>query len=80
MSHLERIRWGEVEPRIQRVFESFFQARGNVPNLFRVMGHRPELLSTFNAHFQAVLAPGALTVRFKELLALRVSTLNHCRY
>lgn len=80
MSHLRRLNWGEAEPRVQRVFESFFAARGNVPNLFRVLGHRPELLSTFNAHFNAVLGEGAVSIRLKELLAVRVSLLNGCRY
>ncbi len=81
MSHLERLRWGEVEPRLQRIFEHFHAERGNVPNLFRVMGRRPELMTTFNAHFGAVLsADGTLTVGFKEMLAVRVSQINECRY
>ena len=43
MSYLKRLRWGEVEPRVQRVFESFHASRGNVPNLFRVLGRRPSV-------------------------------------
>ncbi len=80
MSYVDRLRWGEVEPRIQRIFESFYEARGNVPNLFRVMGRRPELLTTFNAHFAAVMGEGTLPVRLKELVAVRVSQVNRCEY
>lgn len=80
MSHLRRLEWGEGEPRVQRVFDSLYAQRGNVPNLFRVLGHRPELLSTFNAHFAAVLGEGTVSVRLKELIAVRVSQINHCRY
>ena len=81
MSYLERLRWGAVEPRLQRIFERFHAERGNVPNLFRVMGRRPELMKTFNAHFGAVLSEqGTLSVGFKEMLAVRVSQINDCGY
>jgi alkylhydroperoxidase family enzyme len=80
MSFIERIRWGEAEPRVQRVFETLYEARGNVPNLFRVMGRRPELLSSFNAHFGKVMGEVTLSMRRKELIAVRVSMLNECRY
>ena len=81
MSYLERLNWGEGEPRLQRIFEKFYDERGNVPNLFRVMGRRPALLTSFNAHFAAVLSgDGTLDVRFKEMLAVRVSQINECGY
>ena len=80
MSRLPRARWGEVDPAVQRVFESFWKARGNVPNLFRVLAHRPPLLRTFTTHFDTVMGEGRLDVRLKELVAVRVSQLNRCRY
>jgi len=80
VSYLPRARWGEVEDSIQEVFERFWNARGNVPNLFRVLALRPELFRTFNAHFDAVLGPGTLDIRLKELVAVRVSQLNGSRY
>ena len=80
MSRIERLRWGHVEPRIQRVFESFFESRGNVPNLFRVMGRRPPLLTSFNAHFGQVMGEGTVSIRLKELVAVRVSQINDCGY
>ena len=80
MSYLPRTRWGEVEASIQEVFERFWNARGNVPNLFRVLALRPELFRTFNAHFDSVLGQGTLDIRLKELVAVRVSQLNGSRY
>jgi alkylhydroperoxidase family enzyme len=80
LSHLPRANWGEVEPTVQKVFESYFESRGNVPNLFRVLAHRPTLLRTFQHHFGAVMGEGEVSVLFKELLAVRVSQLNACRY
>lgn len=80
MSRLPKTVWGQVEPDVQRAFEAFWKARGNVPNLFRVLAHRPVLFRTFTSHFNAVMGEGAVDVRFKELLAVRVSQLNGCRY
>ena len=80
MAHLPRARWGDVEPPVQRVFESLFEDRGNVPNLFRVLAHRPTLMKTFTHHFNSVLTTGTVEPRLKELLAVRVSTLNACEY
>jgi alkylhydroperoxidase family enzyme len=80
LSYLPRTRWGEVEGSIQEVFERFWDARGNVPNLFRVLALRPELFRTFNAHFDAVLGEGTVDIRLKELVAVRISQLNGSRY
>jgi alkylhydroperoxidase family enzyme len=80
VSRLPRTVWGEVEPAIQRVFDALWKDRGNVPNLFRVLAHRPPLFRTFTAHFQETMGPGRLEVRLKELIAVRVSELNACRY
>jgi alkylhydroperoxidase family enzyme len=80
VSYLERLEWGEGDPKIQRIFEHFYAERGNVPNLFRVMGLRPDLLTTFNAHFGAVMREDTLPVGLKELLAVRVSAINECDY
>jgi len=80
MSYIDRVKWGEGEPRVQKVFESIYKDRGNVPNLFRVMGRKPKLLNSFNAHFAAVMADDTVSTRLKEILVVRVSTLNHCGY
>jgi len=51
-----------------------------VPNLFRVMGHRPELMSSFNNHFGKVMGEGSLSIGLKEMVAVRVSQINDCGY
>lgn len=80
MSKIDRVRWGEAEPRLQRVFDLVYADRGNVPNLYRVMGRRPELMSSFNSHMGKVMGEGQIEVRLKELLAVRVSQVNFCEY
>lgn len=80
MSWLKRLEWGRVDRRLQAVFEKFYEERGNVPNLFRVMGHRAELMTSFNSHFGKVMGEGTLPVALKEMVAVRVSRINECDY
>ena len=80
MSYLERLKWGEVDRRMQAIFEKFYEERGNVPNLFRVMGHCPDLMSSFNNHFGKVMGEGTLPIGLKEMVAVRVSQINECDY
>ena len=67
-------------PEVQRVFEQFLEERGNVPNMFRIMGRLPEHLSTMIAHFGTVMRSGDVPRGLKEMVAVRVSTLNACDY
>ncbi len=65
---------------MQSVFERFLSERGRIPNLFRVAAHRPGIGETLAAHMNAVMGPGTVDVRLKELLAIRVSHINGCEY
>jgi alkylhydroperoxidase family enzyme len=65
---------------VKPIFKAIYEKRGNIPNMFRTMAHRPEILKTMDAHFKAVMAPTTLSVRLKELVVLRVSEINGCDY
>ncbi len=80
MDRVRRISPEETEGRTREIFDLYMRERGNVPNMFRTMAHRPELLQTMIAHFRAVMAPGTVGVRLKELIAVAVSGLNGCEY
>lgn len=67
-------------PEAAEVFERFRAERGNVPNMFRTLALRPEVMSAFDASLRAVLHTGTLPLRLKEMVAVRVSQLNGCRY
>ena len=64
----------------QAVFARFQAERGNVPNMFRTMSLRPEIMQTANAHLAAVLNTGTVSKALKELCIVRVSSLNGCAY
>jgi alkylhydroperoxidase family enzyme len=79
-ARLPRLAPDQVSGATRAIFEAFQRQRGNVPNLFRVAAHRPAIVETLHAHMQAVLGPGEVSVLLKELLAVRVSQINGCRY
>jgi alkylhydroperoxidase family enzyme len=80
MSRLKRLTRDEVPADVRELYETVGKARGNVPNMFRVFAHRPEILKTMQAHLQAVTNGGTVPVRTKELVATLVSRLNRCEY
>jgi hypothetical protein len=70
----------EVAPQVRRIFEAFQKERGNIPNMFRTVGMLPRHLTTMIQHFSTVMNEGEVPVLLKELLSIRVSSLNGCRY
>ena len=48
--------------------------------LFRVMAHRPELMQLSMQLLEATMRGGTVAASLKELLAVRVSQVNHCYY
>ncbi|MGA8089829.1 MAG: carboxymuconolactone decarboxylase family protein [Terracidiphilus sp.] len=77
ISHLDR---SEVNPDLAALFDKVFAQRGNVPNMFRVMAHRPEIFATMQAHFGAVLNTGTVSTKLKELIIVRTSQVNETPY
>ena len=70
----------QVTDAVRELYSNVGKARGNVPNMFRVYAHRPEILQTMVAHMNAVTNTGTVPVRTKELVATLVSRLNSCHY
>jgi uncharacterized peroxidase-related enzyme len=80
MSRISRLDRNEVTPEIAALYDKVFAQRGNVPNMFRVMAHRPEIFSTMQAHFGAVLNTGTVSTKLKELIIVRTSQVNETPY
>jgi alkylhydroperoxidase family enzyme len=65
----------------QTVLQGFFKARNSVPNMFRTYARRPAAMKTANDHMDALWNEETTAdPKLKELLAVRVSVLNECRY
>ena len=70
----------EVTGEIRDIFDTYLRERGNIPNMFRTVAARPQHLQTLIAHFRTVMNEGDVPPLLKELIAVRVSSLNNCRY
>lgn len=80
MPRISRISPSEASPEVKEVFDAFMQTRGNIPNMFRTVAHRPEIMKTMVAHFKAVMETGTVPVKLKELLIVRTTQINRCEY
>jgi uncharacterized peroxidase-related enzyme len=80
MSRISRLDRNEVTPEMAALYDKAFAQRGNVPNMFRVMAHRPEIFATMQAHFGAVLNTGTVSTKLKELIIVRTSQVNDTPY
>ncbi len=80
MPRISRLTRREVDAATGAIYDRYMQQRGNVPNMFRTVAHRPEIFQTMIAHFEAILHTGTLPLRLKELVIVRTSQLNHCDY
>jgi uncharacterized peroxidase-related enzyme len=80
MSRISRLDRNQVSPEMAALYDKAFALRGNVPNMFRVMAHRPEIFATMQAHFGAVLNSGTVPTKLKELIIVRTSQVNVTPY
>ncbi|MFN8548125.1 MAG: carboxymuconolactone decarboxylase family protein [Candidatus Eisenbacteria bacterium] len=80
MARIEKVEVASATGPVREIFDLYQRERGNVPNMFRTVAHRPELLRTMIAHFRAVMAPDAVDLRLKELVVVAVSGINGCDY
>ncbi len=77
ISRLER---GKVGSQTSMIYDRYLRDRGNVPNMFRTMAHRPEIFETAIAHMEAILNTGTLPKALKELVIVRTSQINQTPY
>ena len=80
MARLTKLTKDQVTDDVRESFQRIGAQRGNVPNMFRVYAHRPEILKTMLAHMNAVTNTGTVSIRTKELVATLVSRINRCEY
>jgi alkylhydroperoxidase family enzyme len=80
MARIRPLEPDEVGAGTRAIFDRLFAQRGNIPNMFRTMAVRPEIMATAEAHLRAVFTTGTVAPRLKEMLAVRVSQINDCNY
>ena len=80
MPRISRLNRDQVSGDSLAVYDRVLRDRGNVPNMFRTMAHRPRIFETIIAHMDAVLKTGTLSTALKELVIVRTSQLNCTEY
>jgi uncharacterized peroxidase-related enzyme len=80
MPRIPAIAYEQADPTAKQIFDHYQKERGNVPNMFRTVAHRPEILRTMIAHFRAVMETGTVGAKLKELVIVRTSQINQCEY
>jgi uncharacterized peroxidase-related enzyme len=80
MPRISRLNRDQVSGESLAIYDRVLRDRGNVPNMFRTMAHRPRLFETIIAHMDAVLKTGTLSTALKELVIVRTSQLNCTEY
>jgi AhpD family alkylhydroperoxidase len=69
-----------VTPEAAAVYDALLAQRGVVPNMFKVLAHAPGIAQGVAGFLKALLSDGALSGWYKELLAVRISTLHESEY
>jgi alkylhydroperoxidase family enzyme len=77
---ISRLDKSQVDSSTAEIYDVYLKERGNVPNMFRTVAHRPEILRTMIAHFRAVMNTGTISAKLKELVIVRTSQINRCEY
>jgi alkylhydroperoxidase family enzyme len=80
MARIRPVEPDDAGPDVAAVFARFEAERGAIPNMFRTMALRAEIMRTAADHMRAVFATGTVERRVKEMLAVRVSQINDCHY
>ena len=62
-----------ASPDSQKIYDALLAARGVVPNMFKVLGYRPEIAAGVAGFLKPLLGDGALPGFYKELVAVRIS-------
>jgi alkylhydroperoxidase family enzyme len=80
MPRIQPLLQEDADTKSREIFDQFKSARGNIPNMFRTMALRPDIMSTAVAHMNAIYATGTVARKTKELVTVRVSQINDCAY
>jgi uncharacterized peroxidase-related enzyme len=78
MPHIPPLSDQDAGPQAQAVFDKIKGAFKMVPNIFRTMGHAPNVLEATLAFDRAIHSD--LDAKLRELAYLKASKINHCKY
>lgn len=81
MAWIKMIEESEAAGELKDIYESQRAQAGAVANILKIHSLAPKTLSAHLGLYAAVLhAPGALSRPQREMIAVVVSSVNHCHY
>lgn len=82
MSRSQPIQYADASPQVRAVFDDIKQSRkvDDVNNFWKYLANDPVLLKRTWESVKDVMADGALSPLFKEMLYVAVSVTNGCHY
>lgn len=82
MASIKMISEEEATGKVKEIYDDIQSQLGTdfVPNLYKVMACKPELLEANWSRSQMVMKPGKLDRLTKEIIAVAVSAVNACDY
>lgn len=82
-SRIELVDPDDADKRVRILFDAVGAMLGRVPHSYRVLGRSPlvaMMLVPFNAVLQRQGAGSVLPTRLKEMVVIKTSQINGCRY
>ena len=82
MATVKYVEEADASDKIKEIYADIKKTFGRpfVPNLFKAMANHPAYLETTWARFKAIMGPGKLDPKTKQVIALAVSATNNCEY
>jgi len=75
-----RVQMVEKGPQVDETYAFLQKSFGRVPNLFKTLAHRPEVMKATLNLLSSLMMSGTVDRKLKEKIALKVSTINKCNY
>jgi uncharacterized peroxidase-related enzyme len=79
-SRIPLLERAEVPTEVAELYDKLLADRGIVPNMFKGLANVPSLVLGIAAFLKPLMADGVLPGWYKELIATRIASLNHCDY
>jgi uncharacterized peroxidase-related enzyme len=70
----------DVPTDVAQLYDKLLADRGVVPNMFKALSNVPSLVLGIAEFLRPLMADGALSGWYKELIATRIASLNSCEY
>ena len=82
MASIEMISEEKATGKVKELYQEIMKSLGTdfVPNMYKVMGHKPDFLEAQWRKTQAVMKAEKLDSLTKEIIAVAVSAISGCDY